>query len=198
VPEIAFWTSYVALWLLLLAVLMAVVFLYRYHGRMLLNTREGRANQGPEVGKPLPMVRLRDRYSRAIDLGGRRDRPAFVFFASAACEPCRNARSALGEFVAKYRHLLDSVLVCSGGDVELAEFTAELPKELLVVHQPTNDLAAKLRVHGTPFAFVVDREGIVRGAGMPDTLRAFESFVERLHGDPVVSGQADLVPLTIR
>lgn len=74
-----FWVTYVALWLLVIVLAAAVFFLYRHLGLMLLNSREGRAAQGPELYERLPSVRVNDINGTMVQLGQSSSRPLFIF-----------------------------------------------------------------------------------------------------------------------
>lgn len=66
--EMLFWVTYGALWVLVVTLAAAIFFLYRYHGRMLLASQEGRAAQGPPLGESLPDLPLRDLTKATIRL----------------------------------------------------------------------------------------------------------------------------------
>lgn len=175
-----FAVSYGALWVLVATLLAAVFFLYRHHGRMLLESREGRAHQGPAIDQPLPSVQLRDLRDTPIQLARRDGLPRLIFFASATCQPCHEARAGLSSFTNKYRGEIETVLVCAGTPEEAAAFAVPLPSGVRVVPDERRTATTHLRIANTPFAIIVDGEGIVRGKGMPMTAEAFEWYVERL------------------
>lgn len=193
--NVVFWAAFTALWVLVLGLVVAVFLLYRYHGRMLLESREGRANQGPALDKPFPEVRARDVHARVMDIGQPSDRARFVYLAQTTCQPCKEARDALGVFAAQHRATVDTVLVCSGGAREVAEFAADLPDAVQVVPDVRNEWRSQLRVSISPFAVILDRDGIVRGKGSPVTLEAFEALVEQLDRGPQRREAVAFVPI---
>lgn len=178
--DVFFWVTYIALWVLVIVLSLAVFLLYRYHGRMLLNSREGRATQGPDLYKPLPNIRMRTFNETVIQLGQLQARPLFIFFAQTTCNPCQEARAVLSQFAERYQETVETVLVCAGSKQEVMMFAANLPHIIQVVPDPHGKLFAQFRVSSTPFALITDQEGIVRGRGMPVQLAAFEWFIEQL------------------
>jgi len=174
-----FWGTYVVLWLLVVMLFAAVFFLYHHHGRMLLNSREGRANQGPAVNQPLPVAQLRDIAGEAVALGQPQTRSRLIFLASTTCQPCQAARAALSAFAEKYRETIETVMVCAGSEQEVREFAADLAGSVRVIVDSPKKFAAQLRVTSTPFALIIDPDGIVRGRGMPVTMEAFETMSEQ-------------------
>jgi len=175
-----FWGTYVVLWLLVVMLFAAVFFLYHHHGRMLLNSREGRANQGPAVNQLLPVAHLHDIDGEAVALGQPQSRSRLIFLASTTCQPCQAARTALSAFTEKYRETIETVLVCAGSEQEVREFAANLPSSVRVVVDSPKKFAAQLRVTSTPFALITDPDGIVRGRGVPVTMEAFEMMSEQI------------------
>jgi hypothetical protein len=176
-----FWTTYAALWTIVVVLFAAVFFLYRHIGQGLLESREGRASQGPKVGARLPSVRLQTLDRTPIHLGESRSRPRLLFFASSTCEPCRRALEPLASFAQQHRATLDTVFVCGGRtEQEVTQLAASLPTSVCVVADTRWILGSRLRISSTPFALVTDTESIVRGKGMPTTPEEFEWFIEQL------------------
>ena len=177
--EPIFWVSYFALWILTLVLFAAVFFLYRFHGQMFVHSAEGRINQGPNLDHFLPKLTVRDLDGAEMFLGGGNARQQLIFLASPKCRPCARARSDLKTFAETYRQQIQTVIVCSGDSHQVAKFTKVLSSQVRVVHDPKWDIGTAVRVTTTPFAFIVDKQGIVRAKGMPDNLEGFEWFVNQ-------------------
>jgi hypothetical protein len=192
--NVFFWVTYIALWALVLLLFAAVFFLYRHHGKMLLDSKEGRVSQGPELYKQFPSMRVRDMSGNTILLGRLSPQPIFIFFAQTTCKPCQEARAALAAFASKHQQMLETVLVCTGKVQEITEFAVSLPDAIRLVPDPHKDLLVQLRISSTPFAVILDQEGTVRGKGMPVTSEAFEWFVEQLEHTPEPPSVAGFVP----
>ncbi len=173
--------SYAVLWILVILLCGAVLVLYRYHGVMLLNNREGLAGQGPEIDKSIRSIELRDVTGRAILLGAPSKRPVFVFLGSPTCQPCKDAKPALVSFAKKYSTVVDILLISSGTQAGFSDYTAEMPNAIQVIYDPRNDVSSRLRVSYTPFAFIIDENGIVQGKGAPTTTDSLEWFIEQIY-----------------
>jgi thiol-disulfide isomerase/thioredoxin len=191
-----FWVTYLALWMLVVLLSSAVFFLYRHHGRMLLSSREGRANQGLDHQQQLPKVGAQDLTGEMLHLGQPSRQPLFIFFASTTCTPCKEAREALGAFAEKYQPVIETLLICAGDRQEVAEFAASLPDAIRVVPDPRNELFVQFRVSSTPFALIADQERIVHGKGMPVMSEQFEWFVEQLRNSTEQVQATGFVPIT--
>lgn len=194
--DVFFWVTYVALWVMVAALSAAVFLLYRYHGQMLLGSRDGRTNQGPELHAQIEGIQAQDLYGNRVALGGSDKGAQFVFFGQTDCKPCQVALPALRDFAERYKGDMDVVFVCGGEVREVARIASDLPRSIRVVPDSRSALFAELHVSSTPFAFITDAEGIVRGRGMPTNTEAFEWFVEQLHGSRTDSMQGGFVPLS--
>ncbi|HEV8366917.1 MAG TPA: redoxin family protein [Pyrinomonadaceae bacterium] len=179
-----FWVTYLALWLIVTVLFAAVFFLYRFNGQMMLNSRDGRDQQGPEVGKPLPAARLTTVEGKHFDLGSSDLRPQLVFLAATNCKPCLRLKVGFAAFAEKYNSVVDTILVCRGSQEGVAKFASDLPASVIVVADLRWDLGTRLRVHSTPFVFIADSKGIVRGKGNPKDGLALDLFMEQLTEQP--------------
>lgn len=193
--DVGFWLSYTMLWALVLLLLASVFFLYRHHGRMLLDSRAGRADQGPDTEKPLPGVRARDRDGRAFELGQPSPLPRLLFFAQTSCKACEALLPALATFADQHVQALETVLICAGRPRDIDALAADLPAAVHVVPDLRSELLANLRVSSTPLALVLDREGTVRGKVMPGSAEAFTWLVESLESSPPVATHPGFVPI---
>jgi len=192
-----FWTTYVALWAPVLILIVAVFALYRYYGSVLVNSREGRMSQGPEVGRQLAHITFRDTRNEVVDLTTQGTRPILVFMAQIACKPCREALPALANFATKYQDAVDVVFVCAGKLDEVQQFARSLPRTVRIIADPRRAGFVTLRVSSTPFAFILDNERIVRGTGMPVVTKAFEWFVRQLDDPRTEQVNSDFASLDI-
>jgi hypothetical protein len=174
-----FWVSYLGLWAIVIALFAAVFFLYRYHGQLLLNTLEARQNQGPEINKPLPRDFVSELNGGKAEFDIPLDKFKFIFFASSKCGPCKKViEEDLGIFAERYKDSVESVLICVGAPSEVDSFARLLPPSVTLVSNTKGDLFVRLRISSTPFALILDKNGVVKAKGMPDALNALEWFVE--------------------
>ena|SRR6266571_5046238 len=176
--------TYIALWIIVSFLLAAVFFLYRYIGTQLMGGREGQFRQGPELDSKVPLLRLTALGGEQFYLGGPSARPRLVFLATTECKPCQSLKGAFSTFARKYGDSLDVALVCRGSREAVGEFAHDLPQNIVIIADPRWDLGTKIRVHSTPFVFITDTAGVVRGKGNPRDEIAFEWFLEQLRDVP--------------
>lgn len=145
-----FLASYVALWVLVVVLSLAVVALLRQvgvlHARVQpLGTHPG--GEGPDVGAPAP---LPGRFAYAGD------GLTLLAFTSPTCEICRELIPSLDALHRQYR------------DVRLT----------VVEHGPAEvDVFRAFKVWSTPYVVAVDGRGVVRGRGIANTLEQVEELV---------------------
>lgn len=178
-----FLLTYAILWVLVLMQFAALLLLYRQQGRALLNSREGRANQGPELDTPLPTVQMRDLAGNPIHFGQLSTLPRLLSFAQTTCPSCAKALPELAASATARAELLETVLICAGTAQDVTAFAAGLPATVRVVADTRGVGQMRWRISTIPFSIVVDREGIVRSKGMPHDADGFDQLIDQL-GDP--------------
>lgn len=159
-----FLASYVALWLLVVALAVAVLALYNHFGRMYLSSREGRAAQGPAVGATV------SRFTAAALDGGDvavpGGRPLLLLLASTDCPECARLTSPLQDLALRHEDELDVVILCGGPSRRVAEWARGLGRPLRVIPDRNFRRAAALGVGITPFLVGLDGDGVVRTKGL--------------------------------
>jgi hypothetical protein len=147
-----------AMWLLLLVLAVAVFALYRHFGQIYVGSARGRADQGPTVGAALPPASLTDLAGAPLQLPGRR--PVVLVFGDTACDLCAEVRAELPA-LAGHREAISTVLLCDGSAAEVADWSAQAPDFVRVVHDAKGALAHKYKVNTLPFAVCVGLGGVV-------------------------------------
>lgn len=141
--------SYVALWVLVVVLAVAVVALLRQIG--VLHTRlqplgTHFAGEGPELDEPAPAVGLD--YA-AVTL-------TVLVFTSPTCVVCRELAPSIEALRRQYR---------------------ELRVEMIDLGRDRQAVFDAFRVRSTPYVVTVDREGVVRGRGVANSLEQIEELV---------------------
>jgi hypothetical protein len=174
----AFFASYVALWVLVIVEGLAIFALYQHFGEMYLNTREGRASQGPDVDSELEPVKAQDLSGSTVRLA-ERGRPTLLVFASTDCELCGELRPDLKRF-AEERAEFRTLLVCAGDLDGVSRWADGLSEVVEVVPDPGYRIATRYGVGVTPFMVGTDSGGIVRAKAIVNGLRGLETVSEHL------------------
>lgn len=165
-----FWVSYAILWLLLLAAVVAIFGLYQHFARIYLSSDEGRAEQGPTVGNPLPDIALVDKEGRAaiLQVTGK---PSVILFVSMSCPVCRRIQDELRGLTSQVSPV--EYIILSGSTLDEArEWGRDLPATLLI--DPSGKVTASLRIDAIPFCVSVASNGNVSARGIVNDLHGLE------------------------
>jgi methylamine dehydrogenase accessory protein MauD len=190
-----FWlASYVALWLLVLVLAAGFLGLYHHFGQMYMNSREGRADHGPEIDS-----RLRPLQATALDGAQIRipvpGRATLVVVSDTGCPLCQKLQPALSEVATEFEDGLSVVVLCSGRGDDVADWARPLSPAVRLVADRHGKLGSALGVGMTPFVIASDRSGIVRGRGLVNDVAGLrEAAADALGLDrAVVARPTDLV-----
>lgn len=187
-PGVAFYVSYAFLWVLVPVLAVLVLLLYRHFGVQAMGRGAGITRDGLKPGEAAKLIAGVDESGRDHIWTPGQGRDAFVLFASAHCEPCREVLPDIVQ-LAKLADTsqLDIVLVSPGPADEAAALRVAAPIDdsALVIAEDGSGAFQNWKVRGTPFAFVVDADGTVRGKDLCNSR-------ERLVGLLNHSGQREL------
>ena len=173
-----FFVSYLALWGLTLLQGTAVLGLYRYFGKTILDGRQARASEGPSVARPLPSIELRG--NTGIRLGSPKAAYQFIYCISSTCGLCVEAFPVFCEFALRHASTMESILVYAGPQKALESLGASVPTSVALVTDRKRRVATGLGIYHVPFAVLVDSEGIVHAKGMPSKEKDFAWFWEQV------------------
>lgn len=153
----------IALWVLVIALLIAVGALYHHFGQMYVTSREGRANSGPVVGSLARDAELIDLYGRTIVLPS--DRPTVLIFVSTQCNICKRVREGLGDLATNFP-AVDIVIMCEGKRDAVAAWIDDKNDLATVVADPHGRVRDKYDVDVIPFCVAIGADGLVRSRGI--------------------------------
>lgn len=187
--------SNVVLWILVLVLAGVVLALVRQIG--ILHERVAPAGAlmlegGPRVGEAAPVRDVEDWSGAPLRVGGAAadGRATLLFFLSPTCPVCKALLPVLASVRGAEREWLRVILSSDGPRAEHEAFVDEHGlARFPYVLSPSLGLA--FRVGRLPYAVLLDRDGVVRAAGLVNTREHVESLFEALERD-VPSVQAYL------
>jgi methylamine dehydrogenase accessory protein MauD len=173
----AWLVSYIVLWGLVLFQGLVIFVLLRQLGVMYLGTAQGVAHDGLPVGESAPGFTVRGLEGQDISLADFRGRSLLLVFGSPDCVPCRRLIPDLNVF-ARERAVEAHVLFLSRGNEEDSRgFANENDVQVPVAILSDDELAGKYRARVTPFAFLIDGEGVIRAKGLANNREHLEMLV---------------------
>lgn len=170
-----FIVSYIALWVIVVVAATMTVAMYNHMGIRYLESRDGRAAQGPEI-------QSRPRTQRVRDLAGRwlalptLGSPSAVFFTKPECKPCERLRGYLS---LPLEQSVEAVIVCGGAPHHVAQWAQSVHPTVRVIADPKGRIASSFQVLTTPFGFAIDGQGRVAAKGIMSEEAAVTWLVRR-------------------
>ena len=171
--------SNIILWIVVLALLLAVLALARQVGILYERVAPMGAlmlDHGPKVGDMAPAFRIEslDRRSVAVGLTGT-NRSQLLFFLSPTCPVCKKLLPVLKSISKVEAKWLDVVLASDGDRPEHAEFyrkagLGEFPYLL------STELGMAFQVGKLPYAILIGDDGRIRGKGLVNSREQLESL----------------------
>lgn len=173
----AWLASYVALWAVVLLQGFVIFVLLRQLGVIYLGTAQGVARDGLPVGQRAPDFTATDLEGQAVSLADFRGLPLLLIFGSPNCAPCRQLIPDLN-LLARERREEMRALFLSRGEVEQSRrFASELDVQVPVATHPDDDLPDKYKARVTPFAFLIDGEGVIQAKGLANNREHLEMLL---------------------
>jgi methylamine dehydrogenase accessory protein MauD len=170
--------SNVVLWVVLLALVVAVFALARQVG--ILHERVApmgalMMDSGPKVGTPSPVFTLTDLGGRPVNIGAPALTATLLFFLSPSCPVCKKLLPILKSTAASERRWLSLVLASDGDEPEQRRFVRRAALEPFPYVLST-DLGLAFHVGKLPYAVLLDERGIVRAKGLVNSREQLESL----------------------
>lgn len=171
-----FYVSYVALWLLLLAIGVLLLLLYRHFGVMSLGTLEGVQRDGLPVGAAAPPMGGVTAAGEEAGWEPRRGALDLLLFVSPDCGPCETLLPVVNRLAADPAvGRLRVTAIAPGPRETIARLDDKYRPTYRSFAEDGSGAFARFRVRVTPFAFVVGADGRVLAKGLcgdPERLRA--------------------------
>ena len=170
--------SYIVLWAVVLFQGVLIFVLLRQLGLMYLGTAQGVARDGIAVGQRAPEFTAVGLDGGHVSLAGFRGLPLLLVFGSPSCAPCRGLIPDLNAFAQENREELRALFLCRGSLDEARRFGDELNVQVPVAVHPDDGLPDRFRARVTPFAFLIDGEGVVKAKGLANNRAHLEMLLD--------------------
>jgi methylamine dehydrogenase accessory protein MauD len=171
--------SYVVLWGIVLFQGVVIFVLLRQLGLMYLGTAQGVARDGIAAGERAPEFTVSGLDGAHVSLERLRGLPALLVFASPSCVPCRGLIPDLNAFAHEHGDELRVLFLCRGSLDEARRFSDELHVQVPVAAHPDETLPDSFKARVTPFAFLLDGEGVVRAKGLANNRSHLDMLLEQ-------------------
>jgi methylamine dehydrogenase accessory protein MauD len=183
--------SYILLWLIVAGMAFIMLGLLRQLG--LIQARLGLeagaliTPEGMERGTKAPdfegLELTTKKHIRFTELQGRR---VLLIFLSPICVPCRALAPHLNEVSSRFRSQIETLAICQGSEDACIEFVKLSKLQTKLIADPANFIGASYNVKFTPFAYLIDENGLVLIRGVVNTSAQLEALLQEegtLQGD---------------
>jgi len=177
---VVFITSYIALWILVALLIVALSALAKQigllHRRMAPNGARI-MNAGPSIGDTITILNATDIHGKAVRVPSSDALHTALVFVSSSCPVCDELAPALRSMAEHEKVGLKIVLASFNGDEgKNREYAAKHALDNLeFVFSP--DLAHTFSVLMAPYAVLIDRNGVVRNKGLVNSREQLESLL---------------------
>jgi hypothetical protein len=173
----SFFTSYVAIWILVLLQGLLIIALLRELAELRQHIRLGvPRNDELAVGSVVPEFAGTDgRSGRKLDIHSLNEQGGVILFLSSSCSVCRRLVRKLQEAV--IQNLPPIFVWCEGGEESCAEYARHLAPKIHFLVEGAESTAVRYHVTSFPTAVVVDRNRVVRGYGHPKDVEDLKRLV---------------------
>jgi methylamine dehydrogenase accessory protein MauD len=170
--------SNLVLWVVILALLVAVFALARQIGVLYERVAPMGAlmmDNGPKVGAASPVFALTDLEGLSVNIGTPSPQSTLLFFLSPTCPVCKKLLPILKSAAATEKRWLSVVLASDGDEAEQRAFIRRAGLEAFsyVLSTP---LGVTYQVSKLPYAVLLDERGIVRAKGLVNSREQLESL----------------------
>lgn len=177
-----FTASYIMLWALTLLLMVAVILMYRFQGKLLVLNEERSREPGPAIAEVVAAIRAEAADGRIITLGRSASRFQVVLFASSRCDNCKSLLPDLCRFVHENPHIEAVVVVAGQLEPRNREiYLSVLPALVPLVTSDDLTIPEAWRVQRFPFAVIVEgTNGVIVAKGPMRSGGDFAALLEQV------------------
>ena len=175
--------SYIALWVLVILLTTVVLGLVRQLGLIYLRLGPEQnvlaTKEGLELGSPAPDFRATDIvHGKEITLPDLKGRQSVLVFVSSSCSPCLELMPHIAAAQRSWDGKVNIVLFSQGSAQANLDLANDHKLKTLVLSDPTGTISTAYKVRATPFAYRLDKDGLVRRRGIVNKLEDLEALLE--------------------
>jgi methylamine dehydrogenase accessory protein MauD len=177
ISSILLWLALLGVAFLMLGTLKAMTFLrWQLEQLQATNpTRKGRS--GLKVGKKAPPFTLPRVAGGEVSLAEFEGRQVFLVFVQTGCGPCHAVAPDLNRLQRSGKY--DVVVVSNGEPQAVEKWAKEVQAEFPVLIQDKWSVSKRYEVLATPFAFLIDEQGVIASKGFVSNKQYMGFVLER-------------------
>lgn len=174
--------SNVTLWVLTLFNLLCVILLMRQFGSLYLNNAESISRDGIPIGDTIPDFTGKKIFENTqisnINIKGK---PTLIAFVAASCGACKELIPDWNEIYGKYKDQVNFLLIGLGNEEDYKDWEQKHTIKGEFIVDEDAQLLSKFKGRVTPFAFIVDEDGVVREKGLCNNKGHIKRFISMIN-----------------
>jgi methylamine dehydrogenase accessory protein MauD len=190
ISSILVWMAVLGLAFLTLGALKAMTFLRWQLEQLQATTPTRKGRSGLKVGTKAPLFTLPSVAGSDMSLASYAGRQVFLVFVQTGCRPCHAVAPDLNRLQQRGKY---QVLVVNNGEPNAVErWAAEVHAEFPVLIQDKFSVSKRYEVFATPFAFLIDENGVIASKGFVSNKQYLGFVLERRSAEAKAEpGEAD-------
>lgn len=174
--------SYVVLWILVIVLSIIVLGLVRQlgliHYRLESEQNLWTTPEGLEIGSKAPEFRAMDLIQgKELTLQNLKGSTSLLVFVSPTCGPCIELMPYIVEFQKSQDDKLNMMLVSQASSQASLDFVTTYKSRVFIIADPDSLISKIYKVPATPFAYHLDKDGIVRHRGITNNSKALDELI---------------------
>lgn len=176
--------SNVLTWIVLLFISFCLFLVFRQFGKVYLSTSDAITRDGVPIGDKLPEFEAKSFFSKEVtSVRSFQGKPTLISFISPGCKPCQELIPEWNRAYIKYKDKINFLVVGIGDSNGFTRMLDNNPLSGELLLDDERAILTSCNVRVTPFAFIVDESGIVKGKGLCNGIEHIDGLISYLNGE---------------
>ncbi|GGB44683.1 hypothetical protein GCM10011409_22840 [Lentibacillus populi] len=177
--------SNIALWILLILVIISLIMVFRQFGEVYLKSSDSISRDGLAIGEKtpelnIPLVNGNGKFNNAMF----QYNPTLLTFVSPNCGACKNMVPELKDAIYQYKDRFNFILITIGKKEENQQLIQNFDISDVLYVDEDMKVFQDFRVRVTPFAFMVNEDGVVIEKGLNNGMDHIRNFIDIVEKKP--------------
>lgn len=174
--------SNILLWVLQLFFIFCVFMIFRQFGTVYLSSSEAISRDGIAIGDKVVQFDGESFFSNErIPVNSLLTKPTIITFVSSGCKACKDLIPEWNEAYLKYNDKINFVLIGVGSKDNFENFTKNRTVRGELLLDPDRSILSAFKVRVTPFAFIINGEGVIKAKGLCNGMEHISGMISQLN-----------------
>jgi|SRR5690625_3880095 methylamine dehydrogenase accessory protein MauD len=174
--------SNIGLWIVQLLIAFSLILIFRQFGTVYLRDKDAISRDGIPIGKKIPFFEAKSIKTGSLvskDSLVNKNKPTIITFISTRCQPCNELIPQWNKAYEEYGDDVNFLLIAIGEENNIVKLVKEKEGkgEILV---DNSSIASLFQTRVTPFGFIIDHNGVVKGKGVCSSISNINHLLSQL------------------